>query len=112
MMTEAPNGQCVVLSRYPKGSLQPSDFAVETCPSPSVNDGEFIVRTMFISVDPMLRLFVDRTPFGDAMPSMPLGTIIPGAALGKVVETRHPEFDKRRMAAVEHQSSALARAIP
>jgi NADPH-dependent curcumin reductase CurA len=92
MMSEAPSGQRVVLCRYPKGSLRASDFAVEACPAPSVQDGEFLVRTMFISVDPMLRLFVDQAPFGGAMPPMPLGTTIPGAAVGKVVESRHPGF--------------------
>jgi NADPH-dependent curcumin reductase CurA len=91
-MSEAPSGQCVVLCHYPVGALQPSDFAVETCPRPSVRDGEFLVRTMFISVDPMLRLFVDQAPFGGAMPPMPLGTTIPGAAVGKVVESRHAVF--------------------
>jgi NADPH-dependent curcumin reductase len=92
MTSEKPTGQRVVLRSYPKGSLQPSDFAVEDSAAPSTKDGEFLVRTRFISVDPMLRLFVDRTPFGGAMPPMPLGTTIPGAAVGEVVESRHPGF--------------------
>jgi NADPH-dependent curcumin reductase len=92
MMSEAPSGQRVVLCRYPKGSLQASDFEVQACPAPALRDGEFLVRTMFISVDPMLRLFVDQAPFGGAMPTMPLGSTIPGAAVGKVVESRHPGF--------------------
>jgi len=92
MTSERPSGQRVVLRRYPQGPLQPSDFAVESDATPSMQDGEFLVSTIFVSVDPMLRLFVDQAPFGGAMPPMPLGTTIPGAAVGKVIESRHPGF--------------------
>ena len=61
MTSERLNGQRVVLARYPKGALQPSDFAVEDCAAPAPSEGEFLVRTHVISVDPMLRLFIDRS---------------------------------------------------
>jgi NADPH-dependent curcumin reductase CurA len=92
MTSERPTGQRVVLHRYPEGSLLPADFAVENYAAPALQDGEFLVRTQLISVDPMLRLFVDRTPFGGGMPPMPLGTTMPGAAVGEVIESRHPGF--------------------
>ena len=82
----------MVLGLYPRGSLQSSDFAVQNDAAPSLKEGEFLVGTIFASVDPMLRLFVDQAPFGGAMPPMPLGTTIPGAAVGKVIESRHPDF--------------------
>jgi NADPH-dependent curcumin reductase CurA len=60
---------------------------------PQVADGTFLVRNIFVSVDPMLRIFIDRTPLGSkSMPSLPVGTTIPGAAAGEVVESRHPDF--------------------
>jgi NADPH-dependent curcumin reductase len=92
MTSEWPDGQRVVLRHYPQGSLQPSDFAVEKYPAPAPTDGEFLVRTLFISVDPMLRLFIDEKPFGGAMPAMPLGSLMPGAAVGAVIASRHPDF--------------------
>jgi NADPH-dependent curcumin reductase len=92
MTSDWPEGQRVVLRNYPVGSLQPSDFAVEQYSAPALADGEFLVRTLFISVDPMLRLFVDEKPFGGAMPAMPLGTLMPGAAVGSVIDSRHPDF--------------------
>jgi NADPH-dependent curcumin reductase len=92
MTPERSTGQRVVLRSYPNGALEPSDFAVEDSAMPSPQDGEFLVRTLFISVDPMLRLFVDRAPFGGAMPPMRLGTTIPGAAVGEIVESRHRGF--------------------
>ena len=85
--------QKVVLQSYPEGNLKPSDFAVEDCPVPEVADGSFLVRNNFVSVDPMLRIFIDKMPLGSAsMPSLPLGSVIPGAAVGEIIESRHPEF--------------------
>jgi NADPH-dependent curcumin reductase CurA len=83
----------VVLRTYPEGALQASDFAVEDCPVPEVAEGSFLVRNSFVSVDPMLRIFIDKKPLGSAsMPSLPLGSVIPGAAVGEIIESRHPDF--------------------
>ncbi len=83
----------VVLHSYPEGNLKASDFAVEDCPVPELTDGTFLVRNIFVSVDPMLRIFIDKMPLGSkSMPSLPIGTTIPGAAVGEVIESRHPDF--------------------
>jgi len=86
-------GQRVVLASHPEGPLRAADFRVEACPPPELTDGTFLVRNIFVSVDPMLRIFIDRLPLGSkTMPSLPLGATIPGAAVGEIVETRHPDF--------------------
>ena len=83
----------VVLRNCPEGALRASDFAVEDCPVPEVAEGSFLVRNSFVSVDPMLRIFIDKKPLGSAsMPSLPLGSVIPGAAVGVIIESRHPDF--------------------
>lgn len=92
MTAEGPTGQRVVLRHYPEGALRPTDFAVEDFARPIPNAGEFLVQTQFVSVDPMLRLFVDAKPFGGGMPPLPLGTTIPGAATGTVIESSHPDY--------------------
>ena len=85
--------QKIVLRCYPEGNLQASDFAVEACPVPPVGEGTFLVRNVFVSVDPMLRIFIDKLPLGSkSMPSLPLGATIPGAAVGEIVKSRHPDF--------------------
>ncbi len=83
----------VVLKNYPEGNVRASDFAVEDGPVLEVSDGSFLVRNKFVSVDPMLRIFIDKMPLGSAsMPSLPLGSVIPGAAVGEIIESRHPDF--------------------
>ena len=92
MTSETPSAQRVTLRRHPEGDLQPSDFSVESLDIPVAGEGEFLVRNLFVSVDPMLRLFVDARPLGGTMPGLPIGTTIPGAAVGEIVESRHPDF--------------------
>ena len=85
----------VVLKSYPEGNLRTSDFAVEQFPVPEVPDGSFLVRNTFGSVDPMLRIFIDKKPLGSsAMPSLPLGTVIPGAAVGEIIDSK---VDSKRL---------------
>ena len=93
MTTQTTAAKKVILRQYPDGSLKPSDFSVEDAAMPEVAEGSFLVRNAFISVDPMLRIFIDKRPLGsDSMPSMPLGTVIPGAAVGEIIQSRHPDF--------------------
>lgn len=92
MTSNSRSGQRVVLRRHPEEAVQPSDFALEDQDRPAVDDGAFLVQTRFVSVDPMLRLFIDQTPLGGAMPAMPVGATIPGAAVGQIVESRHSDF--------------------
>lgn len=86
------SARSVILHRYPEGAVQASDFAVAERPLPVPGDGEFLVGIDYVSVDPMLRLFIDPKPFGGGMPAMPLGSPIPGAAVGRIIESRHPGF--------------------
>ncbi|MEY2927282.1 MAG: hypothetical protein RL367_1759 [Pseudomonadota bacterium] len=87
-----PSGQRVVLRHYPQGGVRPSDFGIEDQDIPAAGEGQFVVRAIFASVDPMLRLFIDAKPFISGLPPMPLGAIIPGPAVGEIIESRHPDF--------------------
>lgn len=91
MGSESRAGRRVVIGGHPQGALRPEDFAIEDYEAPAPGEGEFLVRNRFVSVDPMLRLFVDERPLGGAMPKQPVGTTIPGPAVGEVVESRHPD---------------------
>lgn len=92
MSGTATTGRRVVLASHPHGNLKASDFKVEDYAVPQPGDGQFLVRSSHISVDPMLRLFVDPAPLGGGMPPLPIGTTIPGAAVGTVIASNNPEF--------------------
>ncbi|MFC4595831.1 zinc-binding dehydrogenase [Sphingobium tyrosinilyticum] len=92
MGRESWTSQRIALRRHPDGRVSPTDFAVEDQPIPQPGDGEFLVRILAVSVDPMLRIFIDPAPMAGAMPPMPVGSTVPGAAVGEIVETRHSDF--------------------
>lgn len=82
----------LLLRAYPSGPVAIEDFAVEAAPVPEADEGQFLVRNRWLSVDPMIRIFIDRAPMGGRMPPMPLGSLVPGAAVGEVVASRHPDY--------------------
>lgn len=92
MSTDSRSARQVTLRQHPQGAVQASDFAIEDQTVPAIADGQFLVRTIYISVDPMLRLFIDPAPLGGMMPPMPLGSPIPGAAVGEIVASNHPDY--------------------
>ena len=53
-------------------------------------DGQLLVRTLYLSVDPAMRGWMTEDP--DYMPPIPLGSVMPAGGLGQVVESRHDDF--------------------
>ena len=92
MTTSRPKGQRIILRRHPAQELLPSDFDLETQEAPEVTPRKFLVKNMFVSVDPMLRVYIDAAPLGGLMPPLPPGTTIPGPAVGEVIESRNADF--------------------
>jgi NADPH-dependent curcumin reductase CurA len=67
-----------------------SNFKVVDADVPPLNDGEVLVRTLYISVDPYLR---GRMREGRSyVPPFEIGQVIQSGVVGEVVESRAPEF--------------------
>ena len=45
-----------------KSGMRPSDFSYHEAPLPTIGDGQFLVRTLYVSVDPGLRGWLARAP--------------------------------------------------
>lgn len=80
----------VVLAARPQGVPKESDFEVREAEVSVPSDGEVRVRNVFVSVDPYMRgrmtgvrTYVDPYQVGD---------VIEGAAVGRIVESRHDGF--------------------
>lgn len=78
----------VHLARRPQGRVQASDFEVRSVDLPNPGDGQVLVRTRWLSIDPMLRIFIDQSPLGGAMTPLPIGAPIVGPVVAEVVESR------------------------
>ena len=74
----------------PAGMPTVDNFNIVDTEVPQLNDGEVLVRTLYISVDPYLR---GRMREGRSyVPPFQVGEVIVSGVVGEVVESRAPEF--------------------
>jgi NADPH-dependent curcumin reductase CurA len=74
----------------PTGLPAPQHFQIADSEVPQLSDGEVLVRTLYISVDPYLR---GRMREGRSyVPPFEIGEVIMSGVVGQVVESRAPEF--------------------
>ncbi|MBK1836551.1 NADP-dependent oxidoreductase [Azospirillum sp. YIM B02556] len=79
----------VLLVRRPTGIPQTEDFALAESPVPEPGEGQFLVRNVFLSVDPAQRGWVSAEVNYSA--PVALGTPMRALAVGVVVRSRDPE---------------------
>jgi len=80
----------VVLAARPQGEPKESDFELKEVADPAPGEGEVLVRNVFVSVDPYMRSRMSgvRT----YVPPYEVGDTVDGAAVGRVVASRHDGF--------------------
>ncbi len=78
-----------VLSRRPKGMVARENFDWKEEPVPSIGDGEFLVRNLWLSCDPAQRPWMEIDTY---IPVLPLGEVMLSGAAGKVIASKHPDF--------------------
>ena len=57
-LTPAFNRRWVLADRPTGREVRESDFALDTQPIPGLRDGEFLVRTLYLSVAPVMRQYM------------------------------------------------------
>lgn len=80
----------VLFARVPQGLPVPGDFAQDAVEVPSPAAGQFLSRTLWLSLDPFLRnVMKGHSLYGVALrPGDPMH----GETVARVVESRHPGF--------------------
>lgn len=81
----------ITLAARPHGRPAPQDFRLETRPAPVPGDGQVLLRTLYLSLDPYMRNLMDEVGPGYA-PSVALGETMVGGTVGRVVQSRNPQF--------------------
>ena len=80
----------IQLISYPTGTPTPKNFALAQTKLEPIQDGQVLVRNLYLSVDPYMR---GRMNGGKSyVPPFELGKPMSGGAVGEVVESRVPEF--------------------
>lgn len=78
------------LAARPVGYPKPSDFNLVTEPIPTPDDGEVLVRTNYLSVDPYMRgRMNDRASYA---PNVQIGEAMVGSVVGEVVASKNSDF--------------------
>lgn len=80
----------VILKSQPKGPLHRRHFAVDRAPIPDVGDDDVLVRNIYSSVEPYLRILLERDTGHSKR--FEIGDVIPARVVGQVVKSRHPEY--------------------
>jgi NADPH-dependent curcumin reductase CurA len=80
----------VTLAARPVGEPKDSDFALEEAEVPEPEEGEVLVRVLWVSVDPYQRGRMSQAR--SYARSLELGDVITAQAVGEVVESRDPRF--------------------
>ena len=81
--------QAVCLRAIPEGMPQLSDFSLQSLPVPQPRAGQVLVRLYWLSLDPFLRAQLGGRYVA---PCPPLGAIVPGYAVGQVVDDDSGRF--------------------
>lgn len=80
----------MVASR-PHGEVELDNFRLEQVATPELNDGTFLIETLYLTISPPLRMWL--TSGGLSGEPVPLGDTMRGNGLGRVLSSRHPEFN-------------------
>jgi NADPH-dependent curcumin reductase CurA len=89
MMINRTNKKIVLVSR-PSGMPTAADFKIVDAEVPQPAEGEVLIRTLYLSVDPYMRgRMNDRKSY---MPPFALNEAVTGGVVGEVVESRSDAF--------------------
>jgi NADPH-dependent curcumin reductase CurA len=82
----------VILSTRPEGIPEAGHFQIVESPVPDVEDGQLLVRNLYLSVEPAMRGWVSAT--ANYSEPVALGTVMRSFATGRVEESRHAHFKR------------------
>jgi NADPH-dependent curcumin reductase len=80
----------VVLASRPRGPVTEQDFRFVEAAIPSPKPGEVLVRNLYLSLDPYMRMRMDERK--SYAPPVQLGEVMVGGTISEVLESADPRF--------------------
>jgi len=90
-MNDASTNRRIVLATRPHGLPAVQDFRLDHAPIPTPAEGEVLLRTLYLSLDPYMRNLMDEAGTEYA-PGLALGQPMMGGTVSRVLDSRHPGF--------------------
>lgn len=75
----------------PVGNVKPGDFEYTETEIPTPGEGEFLLRTLYLGLAPVMRMYMQGTGAAGEAKLQP-GDVIHGRGVAQVVESNHPDF--------------------
>jgi len=87
---EAAMNRKIVLASRPQGRVSLDNFRLEETPVPTAGDGQVLLKTAWLSLDPYMR---GRMNAGESYaPGVALGNVMVGGTVCRVVQSRNSAF--------------------
>ncbi|MBP7651062.1 MAG: NADP-dependent oxidoreductase, partial [Phenylobacterium sp.] len=85
-----PTNRQWILRRRPTGEIGPEDLELIETQTPELKDGEVLVRTIYLSLDPTNRIWMsDQDQY---LPPVEIGDVMRGGVIGVVEQSRSPDL--------------------
>ncbi|GAB3790752.1 NADP-dependent oxidoreductase [Dyella agri] len=81
----------ILLATRPHGLPVPQDFRLDESPVPEPQEGQLLLRTLYLSLDPYMRNLMNAEGASYA-PAVAVGAPMVGGTVNRVVASRHPDF--------------------
>jgi NADPH-dependent curcumin reductase CurA len=81
-----------VLKRRPSGAIRSGDLELVENPVPQPGQGQFLARTIYLSLDPTNRIWM--SDMEQYMPPVGIGEVMRGGTLSVVEESNNPNFHR------------------
>lgn len=81
----------IVVRAYARGNPKAEDFALEEVPIPAPGEGEVLVKTLWLGLDPLIRFALDEKRISGAT-HLALGDVMYGPTVCEVVASNHPDY--------------------
>jgi NADPH-dependent curcumin reductase CurA len=80
----------IIMVARPVGAPKLGDFRLEDGVIPTAGDGQLLLRTVYLSLDPYMRGRMSDAP--SYTRPIGVGEVMPGEVVAEIIESRHPSF--------------------
>jgi len=79
----------ILLAERPEGAVSERSFRLESAELPALGAGEYLVKTLCLSIDPTIRGWIERDTY---LPAVKIGEVVRSAGIGEVVDSKNAAF--------------------
>ena len=94
MTDSTSQNQEIVLAQHPSGEVTKDAFGFNDIDMPECNDGEVLLKAIYVSVDPGMRGFMDKGDSDNAGTKYKIGEPITSRTVAQVIESQDDTFKK------------------